>query len=93
MRHTWMLGVLMLAGCSTHPVVDAMDFFRPGKMYPNDVPPYGGVCVNQGAILLPAQPIVVAPGPSVVPPPVPLPPGTPSGQAPPPAFPTITPVP
>ena len=48
MRHTWLLVVLLLAGCSTHPVVDVMDFFQPGKMYRNDVPPYGGVCGRPG---------------------------------------------
>jgi hypothetical protein len=99
MRHLWILAILLFSGCSTHPIVDTLDFFHPGKMYPNDVPPYGGVCVNQGAILAPLPPVVVVPpsgpgvvpppGPGVVPPPVPLP-GNP-GAPPAPAFPTITP--
>jgi hypothetical protein len=86
MRHTSVLFVLMLVGCSTHPIVDTLDFIRPGKMYPNEVEPYGGVLIQQGSILTPG-----APGPptvpGIVPPPVPLP-GTPGGSVPPPpAFP------
>jgi hypothetical protein len=91
MRHVWLLLVLVLAGCSTHPIADVMDFTRPGKMYPNEVPPYGGVCGTQGAILAPnisVPPPIVPAGPPVVPPPVPLPGNTP---APPPAFPTTPP--
>src|SRR5580704_15791837 len=96
MRHTWLVVVLLLAGCSTHPVVDVMDFFQPGKMYRNDVPPYGGVCGAQGAVLAPGPtgptgPTIVppsGPGPGVVPPPVPLP-GNPGGAVPPPPFPTV----
>ena len=74
-----------------------MDFFRPGKMYANQVPPYGGVCGVQGGVLAPgftavppAGPgVVLPPGPGVVPPPVPLP-GNPGGPAPPPAFPAMS---
>ena len=78
MRNSWVLAALLLAGCSTHPIVDMMDFLQPGKMYRDDVTPYGGVCNTQGAILAPTQPFCppvppVAPGPGVVPPPVPLP--------------------
>jgi hypothetical protein len=79
---------LLLAGCSTHPIVNTLDFFKPGKMYANEVEPYGGV-LNQGSILTPGSGL---PGitdlpptvPSVVPPPVPLPGGA---VPPPPAFP------
>ncbi len=91
MRTTWLMLALLLAGCSTHPIADIMDFTHPGHMYPNEVPPYGGVCGPQGAVLAPGlscpPPIVpTAPpaGPLVVPPPVPLPGNVP---APPPAFP------
>ncbi len=93
MRPIALLSMLVLTGCSTHPVADMMDFFHPGKMYPNDVEPYGGVCIPQGAVLAPAPqvcPPAVPPGPGVVPPPVPLPPNAP-GAVPPPAFP-VTPL-
>ena len=81
MRHTGILFALLLTGCSTNPIVDTMDFFHPGKLYPNQVDPYGGVCGPQGAVLAPGigtapdcpvPPIATVPG--VVPPPVPLPP-------------------
>ena len=83
MRHLCLLIALLALGCSTHPVTNTLDFFQPGKMYPNQVEPYGGVCIQQGAV---CPPIVTAPVvvPNVVPPPVPLP-GT--GPAPPPSFP------
>jgi hypothetical protein len=88
MRHTWILGALLLAGCSTHPVVDVMDFLHPGKMYRDEVTPYGGVCGPQGAVLGPGLgPCPPPSGPGVVPPPVPLP-GTAGGSAPVPTFPT-----
>ena len=76
MRYCWMLLALALAGCSTHPIADIMDFTHPGRMYPNDVPPYGGVCGPQGAVLAPGiscPPPPVVEGPAVVPPPAPLP--------------------
>jgi hypothetical protein len=91
MRHTWLVLLLGLAGCSTHPVADVMDFFRPGRIYANEVQPYGGICGPQGAVLLPgveACPTVmppaapVPPAPGLVPPAVPLPPST--GATPPP---------
>jgi hypothetical protein len=86
MRHISVLFVLMLVGCSTHPIVDTLDFIRPGKMYPNEVEPYGGVLIQQGPILTPGvQGLPTVPG--IVPPPVPLP-GSPAGNVPPPpAFP------
>jgi len=86
MRYISLLFVLTLGGCSTHPIADTLDFFKPGKMYPNEVEPYGGVLVQQGSILAPGVPgPPTAPG--IVPPPVPLP-GTPGGSVPPPpAFP------
>jgi hypothetical protein len=86
MRHLWLLAAVFLAGCSTHPIANIQDYFRPGKMYPNEVEPYGGVCIQQGAVLVPG-PVAPPPNlPAVVPPPVPLP-GTTGAAAPPPAFP------
>jgi hypothetical protein len=84
MRHCWLFLTLFLAGCSTHPIANMQDYIRPGKMYANEVDPYGGVCIQQGAILTPA--VSTPNAPIVVPPPVPLP-GTSSGAAPPPEFP------
>jgi hypothetical protein len=94
-----MLLALALAGCSTHPVADLLDYTHPGRLYPNEVPPYGGVCGPQGAVLAPGlscppPPIVPVeppgpPGPPVVPPPVPLGPG--NAPPPPPAFPAVPP--
>jgi hypothetical protein len=75
MRHLCCLVVLLLAGCSTHPIADIMDFSRPGHMYANEVNPYGGVCGNQGPVLAPGlnvAPPPVVPGGGVVPPAVPL---------------------
>jgi hypothetical protein len=78
MRHLGFLVALFLAGCSTHPIADVMDFARPGRMYANEVNPYGGVCGNQGAVLAPGVGVAPPPPPfpasgGVVPPPVPLP--------------------
>jgi hypothetical protein len=90
MRHISLLFTLLLAGCSTQPIVNTLDFFKPGKMYANDVEPYGGVLLQQGSVVGPVgsagfpDPPPTIPG--VVPPPVPLL-GTPGGPAPPPAFP------
>jgi hypothetical protein len=91
MRHLSFLFTLLLMGCSTHPVVNTLDFFKPGKMYPNDVDPYGGVLLQQGSVVGPsAGPGFADPPPTipaVVPPPVPVP-GIPAGaMPPPPAFP------
>jgi hypothetical protein len=85
MRHLCLLFALFFAGCSTHPITNTLDFFKPGKMYANEVEPYGGVCIPQGPVVAPA-PLGPLPGvPNVIPPPVPLP-GSPAG-APPPSFP------
>jgi hypothetical protein len=94
MRTSWILFTLLLAGCSTHPIADFLDVTQPGRMYPNEVSPYGGVCGPQGSVLAPGltcpPPVVPVPaapgpmGPPVVPPPVPLPGNAP---APPPPFP------
>jgi hypothetical protein len=100
------LGILLawaLAGCSTHPGADLLDYFVPSKVGPTEVQPYGGVCVPQGPIQPPlpsAAPIVLGPGTAplppanVVPPPAPLPgtapllPDSPAVPPPPPPFPS-----
>lgn len=39
-----LLLVVLAAGCSTAPLADMFDFFKPGRMDPNPAPFYGGVC-------------------------------------------------
>jgi hypothetical protein len=80
MSRNWTLILFLLAGCSTHPITDTCDFFKPGKMYKTTVnPPYGGVAIPQGPIIPPAPnisvgpPGVIAPGPAIIPPPQALP--------------------
>src|SRR5260370_35526604 len=67
----------LVAGCSTHPLVDFCDFFKPGTLGPNKVQPYGGVAIPQGPI------VPVAPGLPTIGVPAPLPTG--GGGVPPPA--------
>jgi hypothetical protein len=76
MPRRWVLCLLMLTGCSTHPISDLEDYFHPGKIGPNKVLPYGGVCIPQGPVTgagpsLPSVPAIAVP---VVPPAAPLPP-------------------
>ena len=74
-------GVAFLAagGCSTHPVIDVMDYAFPSRVEKGKMQPYGGVCVPQGPVQPPGPvlPGIVPPAPSVaapvVPPPAPLP--------------------
>jgi hypothetical protein len=81
-RRLRILLFLVLSGCSTHPMADFCDYFKPGKVGPVTVQggPYGGVAVPQGAIVPPAPNISVGPpapfppGGGVVPAPGPLPP-------------------
>jgi len=101
-NRAWMLLILFLAGCSTHPLVDLCDYVQPGKIYKTTVnPPYGGVAIPQGPIIPAAPnisvgpPGVLPPGAPVVPPPVALP-GNTSGvqlQAPGTDFPPLPPPP
>jgi hypothetical protein len=80
---------LCLAGCSTAPCADILDFFKPGKLEPGQY--YGGVCGP--ACLQPAPPLADAPAsappPIVMPPPLAVPPipspGTPAAPVMPPA--------
>ncbi len=88
--------LLVLAGCSTHPVADMLDYFAPGRLGRGEVLPYGGVCIPQGAIQPPlptAAPVVLGPETAplmptpaggVVPPPLPLPGADGAGVPPPP---------
>src|SRR6516164_6105387 len=40
--------LILMAGCSTAPVADVMDYFSPGRMEKAQVTPYGGVCQQPG---------------------------------------------
>ncbi len=75
----WAFLLLFARGCSTAPLADLADFFKPGKIDPAARPPYGGVC----------QPSQVAPPGGIAVPA--LPPAFPGGAAPPaPVFPAPT---
>ncbi len=82
----WLIILCFLSACSTHPVVDLCDYFKPGKMGPTQAGliPYGGVGIPQGALVpsVPTVPGVIMPG--VVPPPLPLPGYQPGAQLQPP---------
>jgi hypothetical protein len=69
MKRAAPLVLLLLAGCSTAPVADVLDFFAPGRARVGQTPPYGGVCIPQGG--------------SIVAPTVPAASGTPPPPAPP----------
>jgi hypothetical protein len=91
MRHSALL-LLLVAGCSTAPVADVMDYFSPGRLDKPQVTPYGGVCLqpNQGppinAIPIggPVPPLGAAPAAP------PVFPGAVPATAPPPAFPATS---
>src|SRR5262249_55479 len=73
---------LLLAGCSTAPVADLMDYFSPGGMGRETRPPYGGVAApHPGGSSLPPG-AVATPGLPPVPPVPPATPSTPAGGAP-----------
>lgn len=84
-----------VAGCSTRPMLDLFDTFKPGKLGPNKVQPYGGVAIPQGPIVPAGLPVIGTPTPLVVPPPAPLPGNRPPGavELQPPPFPPIPPAP
>jgi hypothetical protein len=76
-RRLRILLFLVLSGCSTHPMADFCDYFKPGKVGPVTVQggPYGGVAVPQGAIVPPAplpgsRPLGDLPPPLPPPPPI-----------------------
>ncbi|MSQ94152.1 MAG: hypothetical protein EXR98_06295 [Gemmataceae bacterium] len=64
-----------MSACSTHPLTDAWDFFKPGKLGPTTVTPYGGVAIPQGPIVpvAPNFPGPAFPSAPVIPGPAPLP--------------------
>jgi hypothetical protein len=69
MRRTLALFALFVAGCSTAPVADLLDYFKPGRMGPDKTPPYGGVCTSPpgcppAAAPAPPPPVFSAPPPS-----------------------------
>jgi hypothetical protein len=64
--------LLALAGCSTAPLADFLDFVAPGRLPPEKGQLYGGVCQPQGGT--PGAPGV----PLDLPPPVPIGPGLPA---------------
>jgi hypothetical protein len=71
MVRRWLpLCCLLLAGCSTHPGADFLDYWFPGKVRAEpQALPHGGVCLPQGGLGgpgVPATPVIpVAPVPSV----------------------------
>jgi hypothetical protein len=88
MNRRWPLAVCLIAGCSTHPLTDIADFFKPGRLHPDgQTAPYGGVCRNQGPIAGPGAggppqidvgpPQPVTPAAPIIPPPVPITTGPP----------------
>lgn len=79
---------LLLSGCSTHPVVNLLDYFKPGRIKPGVGAPHGGVCLPQGGPVV--RPQVPAPPPGPILPPA-LPPAQPPGpvETPPPAPPGL----
>lgn len=94
--HFWALGgqlastamLLLLAGCSTAPCADFLDFCSPGR-FPKDAKgATGGVCIPQGGpaggILGAPQPIAPPVAPPIGPPPFKGNP-MPTGEPPPPA--------
>jgi hypothetical protein len=44
MKRVALLLVVLAGGCSTAPIADLCDFFKPGRMSPEPAPFYGGVC-------------------------------------------------
>lgn len=47
MQRAALIGVFLLAGCSTAPIADLLDWWKPGRMEYRGVEPYGGVGANQ----------------------------------------------
>jgi hypothetical protein len=83
----------LIAGCSTAPVADVLDWLKPARLGPEKTPPYGGVCTptpaGSPATLAPAPAPAVIPPPTsapaaVLPPPPPAALGVSRGPLPPP---------
>lgn len=97
MKRIWILLALCVAGCSTAPVADFLDWFAPGRIPQGAAETQGGVCAPQGVLpganVAPVPPVPPGVGP---PQPVPfggLPPALPGAlpPAPPPGGPVIPP--
>jgi hypothetical protein len=77
MKRLLLLLLLGVTGCSTSPIVDMWDYFKPGRMYTDQKGRYGGVCQPQGLLPGPTG-TIAAPGvPTPVVPPPQIPPPTP----------------
>ncbi len=75
MKRPLVLLFLLVAGCSTAPVADLMDYFSPGRLGPESTPPYGGVSApHPGGGSLPPGAMI---GPTLPP----VPPVPPAGGA------------
>jgi hypothetical protein len=69
MRRITTLGLLLgTAGCSNAPVVDLLDYFKPGRLPEMHAPPYGGVGPAGGVIGV--AEVVAEPPPAPPPPPL-----------------------
>src|SRR5262245_24551259 len=67
MKRTAALWLLLLAGCSTAPFADVMDYFSPGRIRRERVPPYGGVCApHPVGSVPPSVPLAATPPPGAV---------------------------
>jgi hypothetical protein len=79
MKRLAVLLAVSVSGCSTMPVADVLDFFKPARLGAERTPPYGGVCaptpVGAGApapVPIPASPPLPTPvSPAAPPAPVP----------------------
>src|SRR5436189_2020982 len=87
MKRAAALALLLSAGCSTAPIADLMDYFKPGKLSPETTPPYGGVCVPRpvGGVAANPVPPAFAGAPAPVPPGPAITPGGPAAVPPAPA--------
>src|SRR5439155_6918670 len=65
MKRSLIFLFFFLAGCSTAPVADLMDYFSPGRMASETTPPYGGVAAPQPGS--PPLPLGTVAGPSLPP--------------------------
>ena len=64
--------LLFILGCSTAPIADTLDHFKPGKIEQGKVAPYGGVCGPQQAsvpvaVAVPPVGVPALPGPAAGP--------------------------
>ncbi len=91
MKRTAGLWLLLLSGCSTAPLADLLDFFKPGRIRPGAQAATGGVCIPQGGQVVPPAAVPALPPAPVGVQPVPLPevppapvPSVPGGVIPPP---------